>query len=629
MIDGHQQDKESMFEPHTAQSAHLMATSDLLLPVTIPQTNIEAVMIERAQDNEALQLRKALAAEKYDNAHSSYRQRTNGSLSASKNNVRNTPPTTPGNIFVSAVGDSALHTTPTNVHAGRSTGSRVDTRLIYDLKNSPQYIAEHSTPCPPSGMISPSSSLANNNSYRKFDPLHSRVASDTSQLISSVTTTLPPDTSPGLVHLTKDQQRKIFQLLKKKVKFLQAELDSEREASQAQLESSNVQIRTLQEIIESKQHRIKAQEILDRSGRISDSGSTSPKNGESLPSIRKYITQIVDSRLASMNSTIDPFHSHIGQKTTETMSLLENPLSAVSNLSTDQASTVLPDSKDIIYTAPTTQISSMIQSHEESLKLPFVVGHHADIEIEDIQSSVIYRLRSCMNKAFPKDVLEHSALADEKRFEFIMMGLEFLRGEIEHIQLQCLKSREKSQVVSGISNGAVYGLDATATGQDHVSRLLANQGGQKPNDRSAAKREVHFINKGEATLLHPPLGKDDTRHLQQADKQPYMPLEISNIAAVDRLGHLQTPTTNPYPKIVSDRSLFYEDSHCSTPNMATSIDLSPAIESDITNIGQDQLTDRWALLLQKIRQQQSKRQSIHFSGKANHKEAEFMDAYTS
>ncbi|KAH6560065.1 hypothetical protein BASA60_000064 [Batrachochytrium salamandrivorans] len=271
----------------------------------------------------------------------------------------------------------------------------------------------------------------------------------------------------------------------------------------------------------------------------------------------------------------------------------------------------------------------MIQSHEESLKLPFVVGHHADIEIEDIQSSVIYRLRSCMNKAFPKDVLEHSALADEKRFEFIMMGLEFLRGEIEHIQLQCLKSREKSQVVSGISNGAAYGLDATATGQDHVSRLLANQGGQKPNDRSAAKREVHFINKGEATLLHPPLGKDDTRHLQQADKQPYMPLEISNIAAVDRLGHLQTPTTNPYPKIVSDRSLFYEDSHCSTPNMATSIDLSPAIESDITNIGQDQLTDRWALLLQKIRQQQSKRQSIHFSGKANHKEAEFMDAYTS
>ncbi|KAH6560063.1 hypothetical protein BASA60_000062 [Batrachochytrium salamandrivorans] len=75
MIDGHQQDKESMFEPHTTQSAHLMATSDLLLPVTIPQTNIEAVMIERAQDNEALQLRKALAAEKYDNAHSSYRQK--------------------------------------------------------------------------------------------------------------------------------------------------------------------------------------------------------------------------------------------------------------------------------------------------------------------------------------------------------------------------------------------------------------------------------------------------------------------------------------------------------------------------------------------------------------------------
>ncbi|KAL5032382.1 hypothetical protein BDV3_000961 [Batrachochytrium dendrobatidis] len=376
---------------------------EILLPVQSNIPSIEARILERDQDNHSIQLRKALAASKFDTVHkSSYRRRVSGSALSS-----HYPHFETGSTISPSI-DASTSSTPSHgvalkqtiARSGPELGSNMPFKPLFpshaqsQLDNTP---LRYRQPTKIATMDEPNAQVQLNSSATP-SPSQQSLTSDTTSHI---------DSSPTTVHLSKEQQRKIFQALKKKIKSLQTELDAVKTESRSQLDYSNNQIRTLQEIIESKQHRLKVQASL---GSLSNTGGANASCKDSdnpSPKHKQVLPETTDAYTFSLNATVKTLSTHISQQAAEI----------------DRLTSTITSSTIHCNPASTGNIAHSINSLELQEK-----------RLQNTICNTTNKMADCLALVFPEHNFNPVPSDSISRIEFVVSGFEALQAKMDQME---------------------------------------------------------------------------------------------------------------------------------------------------------------------------------------------------
>ena len=248
----------------------------------------------------------------------------------------------------------------------------------------------------------------------------------------------PVNSESSLKPVSKEQQRKVFQSLKSKIKALEHELDQTRLASTNSLEETRNQIQTLQEIVQSKEQRIKAQSSLvgSEASNVEDGGVSNAviqqlleKQATEMAELRAMLTNQPQSKSAddAPQSGVDE-HAIVEAHSLEHQSTqtFESTEEFLSRKKLDRLLILLTDVTQTIFAS----LESLIPKSQMQNQLP-----NSDSERITFVTAGFNRMKEIIHKlTYDCSQLTASKIRLQKDFECATLVMEELHVRIEKQQ---------------------------------------------------------------------------------------------------------------------------------------------------------------------------------------------------